>query len=405
MNKTTDDTTQTTEVERHNGEFTDMIAYKNRLSFVLHEAGRKYINDYNFIDGNDFHNFYEIIEEHRCNSMLEDVRPEEVGALTDTMLLTLTAERDDWNNLVSIGDLYYFAEYQTDSIIETLLETGKVEFSVAPAEDEEPKNHGELHFIEAIAYPYDADGSTVNDRKPARFYVAENYEATGYPYSVFIRLGSNKGCDCIYGEPMELHRCYDFETAAAMAEEASRLYADPRLPQPVPPANDQKGKYGDKCVYHKKLWIGNTTKSLGVGGRVLVDVEITMKNTGLALSMSGEVWMKNNADCESCGQIYDHILEDVVTYKMPVDKVKRIIEVWRQWHLNDMTPGCVHITPEMKSKKLQIKSKTQTAAWTRPDEHPDGILAKPCDECGYKYGTKWLHRPLPQSIIDEIKGW
>ncbi len=38
--------------------------------------------------------------------------------------------------------------------------------------------------------------------------------------------------------------------------------------------------------------------------------------------------------------------------------------------------------------------------WLRPEEHPDGILCKPCPVCGYKYGTAWKTEPLPQEVID-----
>lgn len=36
----------------------------------------------------------------------------------------------------------------------------------------------------------------------------------------------------------------------------------------------------------------------------------------------------------------------------------------------------------------------------KPDEHPDGILCKPCPVCGYKYGTSWLMEEVPEDVID-----
>lgn len=38
--------------------------------------------------------------------------------------------------------------------------------------------------------------------------------------------------------------------------------------------------------------------------------------------------------------------------------------------------------------------------WLKPDEHPDGILCKPCPVCGYKYGTSWNKVEVPQEVID-----
>lgn len=38
--------------------------------------------------------------------------------------------------------------------------------------------------------------------------------------------------------------------------------------------------------------------------------------------------------------------------------------------------------------------------WTRPFEHPEGMLGRKCDQCGYAYGTKWLLEQLPNEVID-----
>jgi len=46
---------------------------------------------------------------------------------------------------------------------------------------------------------------------------------------------------------------------------------------------------------------------------------------------------------------------------------------------------------------------TKTAGWVNHLEHPDGILSKPCGECGYKYGSAWNKEELPQSVIDFLE--
>lgn len=42
----------------------------------------------------------------------------------------------------------------------------------------------------------------------------------------------------------------------------------------------------------------------------------------------------------------------------------------------------------------------KTLGWLKPEEHPDGILCKPCPICGYKYGSAWKREDVPQDIID-----
>lgn len=37
--------------------------------------------------------------------------------------------------------------------------------------------------------------------------------------------------------------------------------------------------------------------------------------------------------------------------------------------------------------------------WLHPEEHPDGILTKPCPVCGYKYGTSWLTEEVPEDVL------
>ena len=45
---------------------------------------------------------------------------------------------------------------------------------------------------------------------------------------------------------------------------------------------------------------------------------------------------------------------------------------------------------------------TKTLAWLRPEEHPEGLLNRPCPECGYKYGSAWLYLPIPENTLAEI---
>ena len=44
-------------------------------------------------------------------------------------------------------------------------------------------------------------------------------------------------------------------------------------------------------------------------------------------------------------------------------------------------------------------SEKKTAGWVYPEEHPKGLLCKPCEVCGYKYGSQWLREDLPADVI------
>lgn len=159
---------------------------------------------------------------------------------------------------------------------------------------------------------------------------------------------------------------------------------------------------------------------IGKGQRncaVDIDVEVRLNKEGdLTLSMVGNIWNPRHTDAFSSGQN----LEEIATY-FPHDKrVLRLVEIWRVWHLNDMKAGCEHQRAEgWDNRPIDPSKPTNTygkhfegqkqdswnlLGWIRPDEHPDGLLGKPCPVCDYKYGTAWLTEPLPLEVVVELNG-
>lgn len=98
--------------------------------------------------------------------------------------------------------------------------------------------------------------------------------------------------------------------------------------------------------------------------------------------------------------------------------VNKVIMAWERWHLNGARAGCVHqlvnrwderpidpLYPTNAYGKFfhgQRMDSWNMLVWIRRDEHPEGLLAFPCETCGYKYGSQWLHEMLPQRIIDLV---
>lgn len=50
------------------------------------------------------------------------------------------------------------------------------------------------------------------------------------------------------------------------------------------------------------------------------------------------------------------------------------------------------------------KEETKTAGWVTPAEHPRGLLEKPCDVCGYRYGSAWLFEEVPLDVLEFLWG-
>lgn len=182
-----------------------------------------------------------------------------------------------------------------------------------------------------------------------------------------------------------------------------------------------------------------------------VFVTIQWKDGG-NLSLTGVVGPWTNGDAAgSCGQCID----DVRPFNA------RLADVWERWHLNDMRAGCEHqraewnpaepldvvsygLTTEALTRRRSLldklagvlpditaqdralaglvdwfkdrfappdagdplsgcfevkKRETKTAGWVKPEEHPRGLLGKPCAKCGYCYGSRWLREEVPDDVV------
>ena len=67
------------------------------------------------------------LEDHLCNGW-EIIAPADVGALTDGLLITDDAERDDQGALVRVGTVYWDERYQIEDALEELQAGRAVEF-------------------------------------------------------------------------------------------------------------------------------------------------------------------------------------------------------------------------------------------------------------------------------------
>lgn len=56
------------------------------------------------------------------------------------------------------------------------------------------------------------------------------------------------------------------------------------------------------------------------------------------------------------------------------------LDIWEKWHLNDMHSECVH----QEQKGITYSN------------DPKNI----CEECGYKIGSAWTKRSVPQDVLD-----
>jgi hypothetical protein len=116
--------------------------------------------------------------------------------------------------------------------------------------------------------------------------------------------------------------------------------------------------------------------------------------------MSGHVKSTNGRSWLMGGQCVDEIAKHFQSNK----KTQRMAQIWERWHLNDMRAGCEHQRAEDWGKE-RVSETGKLSCWVYPNEHPKGVLMKPCLVCGYKFGSAWLTEELPADIVTEIRSW
>ncbi len=215
--------------------------------------------------------------------------------------------------------------------------------------------------------------------------------------------------------------------------------------------------------------IGTAKTYAGRGYSIYVKAEYSEDGR---LSISGvEGPLPSGNAIGSCGQIDMHMNLDTIQPIAPWTKamIRRLLEIWKAWHLNDMKAGCEHqranwdvseklmvtsytwstkfhkerekaakgamsmaeyeyfaevasrvysVTTDTNTPKYETdtvkdllaedwikpgKTEEKLVGWVHPHEHPKGLLCKPCEVCGYAYGSSWLREEVPESVLQELR--
>lgn len=105
------------------------------------------------------------------------------------------------------------------------------------------------------------------------------------------------------------------------------------------------------------------------------------KVQGTEFAASAMVYIRNSFVCG--GQCLDESdILDVVENGKLCEKDKatylEILRLWKNYHLNGMNAGCEH----------------------QKEGSPAGSV---CPVCGYRYGSAWLYREIPEKDLEAIK--
>jgi hypothetical protein len=185
----------------------------------------------------------------------------------------------------------------------------------------------------------------------------------------------------------------------------------------------------------RTVTVGSLPPEYGNGARRPV-IHIGAKLTETQFSVSGDLKRPGASDVDMGGQINGTLREALdahaieFTGKWTAAKLREVLDLWDEWHLNDMTAGCQHqregvaasdddtfVGVPWDARPIDVSKPTNTygthyegqrqaswnmLAWVRRDEHPQGLLSFPCPVCGYKYGTAWLTREIPADVRQQL---
>lgn len=121
-------------------------------------------------------------------------------------------------------------------------------------------------------------------------------------------------------------------------------------------------------------------------------------------SMSAGIWNARGTDYTCCGQCVD----TVAAYFPRNKKVQRMLRVWLDWHLNDMTAGSPAQTEWLKAHPRPDAERGDHYSWACGALRAAGLNPDPGYMHGgkpYAYGSAWLSRGIPSDILAEIDSW
>jgi hypothetical protein len=148
------------------------------------------------------------------------------------------------------------------------------------------------------------------------------------------------------------------------------------------------------------------TKIIRIGRNANGSAYCKIQWDGKRLSITGVEGPHHGGDCKgSCGQINGTLRAYTAeswefAEGWDYAKLTAFLDLWDEWHLNDMTAGSPDQEAYLKAHPVTYKypqSHYEEAckALAAVGLHPDNL--------GYHYGSAWLHRDVPENVLEALK--
>lgn len=114
------------------------------------------------------------------------------------------------------------------------------------------------------------------------------------------------------------------------------------------------------------------------------------------LSICGDLWNSSHTDIVMGGQCLDDLAQFDELFCNPL--FKKLHRLWKTYHLNDLHPGTVKQEQALDdAEKLGVKVSSYDDSCKYLESI--GLL----EDGGYKYGSAWLYREIPEDDLNLIK--
>jgi hypothetical protein len=125
-----------------------------------------------------------------------------------------------------------------------------------------------------------------------------------------------------------------------------------------------------------------------------VEIALECNNSKYEFSACGSIWNSKHTDTITGGQCLDTMYKYLKHDKL----FKEIYRLWKLYHLNGMRSGTIK-----QEQALDDAEKAGVRLFDYDDSckylESIGLL----EDDGYKYGTKWLYRAIPEDDLKIIK--
>lgn len=129
-----------------------------------------------------------------------------------------------------------------------------------------------------------------------------------------------------------------------------------------------------------------------------VEMELQYKDGDIkkpVLSICGNIWNATHTDVVMCGQCLDEMAKmDGLSCN---SLFKKLYRLWKAHHLNDMHAGTVKQEQALNDAR---KDGVRLSSYDDSCKYLESIGL--LDDNGYKYGSAWLYRAIPEDDLKEI---